>query len=97
MEGAAQHSAADRGVHEIAEAVSAGDAATVRAVLEFDLPEDQGDFLIASNAMDWALVVNEMDEWLRSKIKHEDKDYQEVRDWLSDALAYRNLTTETIP
>jgi len=47
----------------------------MKAKLEFDLPEDQEQFNVASKSMDWALLVWHIDQFIRNKIKYEqDKD-----------------------
>jgi len=42
----------------------------MKAILEFNLPEDDCDFKIASRAMDWALSAWEVDQKLRGFLKH---------------------------
>lgn len=41
-----------------------------KAILEFNLPEDQTDFEAASQGIKWWLVAWNMDQWLRSQIKY---------------------------
>jgi hypothetical protein len=43
---------------------------TMKAILEFNLPEDQIDFEDASNGQKWSLSMWELDNWLRSQTKH---------------------------
>ena len=43
----------------------------MKAILEFNLPEDQEDFNLAVNASNMYVAIHEMDQWLRSKIKYE--------------------------
>ena len=43
----------------------------MKAKLEFDLPEDQEQFNVASKAMDWSLLVWDIDQFIRNKIKYE--------------------------
>ena len=38
--------------------------------LTFNLPEEQSDFKLASNATSWYLVAWDMDQYLRDKIKY---------------------------
>ena len=72
----------------------------MRAVLEFDLPDDRENFELASHAVDWFSVVHEMDEMLRSWIKygHEfqsaDEALEEMRQRLWDGLENRGLTLD---
>ena len=42
----------------------------MKAILEFNLPEDQSDFDNAVNGAKWSLVAWELDQWLRSQIKY---------------------------
>ena len=42
----------------------------MKAILEFNLPEDEEQFNVASKGMDWALVVWDIDQLLRNKLKH---------------------------
>ena len=42
----------------------------MKAILEFNLPEDQEEFDVASKGMDWALVAWDMDQLLRDKLKY---------------------------
>jgi hypothetical protein len=42
----------------------------VKATLEFDLPEEREEFELASNGIRWMCVLNDVDETLRSCIKH---------------------------
>ena len=43
----------------------------MKAILEFDLPEDREEHDVASKGMDWALLVWHIDEFIRNKIKYE--------------------------
>jgi hypothetical protein len=43
----------------------------MKANLEFNLPEDQEEFNIATKAMDWSLLVLHIDQFIRNKIKYE--------------------------
>jgi hypothetical protein len=42
----------------------------MKAILEFDLPDDSGEFRLASTAGDLYNTLWEMDQWLRSSIKY---------------------------
>lgn len=63
----------------------------MRAHLVFDLPEDQPEFRTASQAGDMKSAVWEFDQWLRGKIKYEDKDWQEIRDRLHQSFQDRGV------
>ena len=48
----------------------------MKAILEFNLPEDQQDFNLATKASNWWNVCWEMDQWLRAQYKYmPDNDY----------------------
>jgi len=42
----------------------------MKAILEFDLPDDSGEFRLASTASDLYNTLWEMDQWLRSAVKY---------------------------
>ena len=42
----------------------------MKAILEFELPEDKQDFDFATQGSDWWNVCWEMDQWLRGQMKH---------------------------
>lgn len=74
----------------------------MKAILEFNLPEESKDHLIASNAMAWALIVWDMDQYLRNLLKygHEfksiDDALEKTRAALYDFLVEKNLTLDSI-
>ena len=69
----------------------------MKATLEFNLPEDASDFEIAATSMKWALVVKDLDSFLRNRIKYDDKEeLQEVRDYLTSLLEDKNLSLDII-
>ena len=43
----------------------------MKAILEFDLPEDKEEFEVASQAMDWSILAWDIDQFIRNKIKYE--------------------------
>jgi hypothetical protein len=67
------------------------------ATLAFDLPEEQELFDRAVKGSDWRMVVEDLDGWLRSKLKHEeltpeqDAAYEEARKYLFSILEERGL------
>ena len=69
----------------------------MKAILEFDLPEDQEKFDTANKGMDWALVVWDIDQLLRKKLKYEEhtrdarKALVDLRKTLSDMLVDKGL------
>ena len=42
----------------------------MKATLEFNLPEDNDDFKLATKGKDWWNVCWEMDQWLRTQYKY---------------------------
>lgn len=42
----------------------------MKAILEFELPEDQSQFNFATQGSEWWYVVWNMDRWLRGETKH---------------------------
>ena len=69
----------------------------MKAILEFNLPEEQTEHLAAVQALDYKYVVSEMDEYLRSQIKHQelpeevDKALQAARDNLHQLCNDNNI------
>ena len=43
----------------------------MKAILEFNLPEETCEHRAAIQALDWKYVVSEMNEYLRSQIKYQ--------------------------
>jgi hypothetical protein len=70
---------------------------TMKAILEFELPEDKEHFDVASRSMDWALVVWDMDQIMHKKIKYAELSddsrlvIEELRLTMSDMLINRGL------
>ena len=57
----------------------------MKAILEFNLPEEEEQFNASNKGMDWALLVWHIDQFIQNKIKYEqDRDgiLQLVRDRL---------------
>lgn len=70
----------------------------MKAILEYNLPEDGHSFAVAVKANDWNTVVSDLDEYLRTEIKHSNvhseeysKALQTVRDRLLGDLQARGL------
>ena len=66
----------------------------MKALLEFNLPEDKEEYDAASKGMDWALVAWDIDDFIRNKIKYEqDRDgvLQLVRDELNFRIEEKGL------
>ena len=59
----------------------------MRATLEFNLPEDNQEFELSSKALKMYSTLWDLDVWLRSEIKYNDKDHLEVvRDKLRELM-----------
>ena len=66
----------------------------MKAILEFNLPEDDVEFQTANNAGKMKSVLWEMDNWLRAKIKHapdtmsedEYNAYKKCKEYLNELL-----------
>ena len=73
----------------------------MKAILEFNLPEEQIEFNLAVNGNKWSFVAWKIDQELRSKIKYsesiteEQRDiYQEVRNLINDFMVEQSLDWE---
>ena len=43
----------------------------MKAILEFELPDDKTEFDTASKAMDWAILAWDMEQYIRNRLKYE--------------------------
>ena len=43
----------------------------MKAILEFDLPEDKEEFEAASKAMDWSILAWDIDQYIRNRLKYQ--------------------------
>ncbi len=72
----------------------------MKAILEFNLPDDQEDFKLATNAVSWYSVCWDLDQELRAKTKYASDDlsqdkydaYQEIRDLLREYMSNRHIS-----
>ena len=71
----------------------------MKAILEFDLPDDSDEFRLASTASNWYAALWDLDQYLRSRIKYEDTisdeaydAVQAARDKLYEILSERNIS-----
>ena len=69
----------------------------MKAILEFNLPEESEEHLTAVKATDWQMALWDVDQKLREIVKHGDDDKQadwaqEIRDYLYEQLNDRGLT-----
>ena len=71
----------------------------MKAILEFELPENEVDFNLALDGSKWAYVVWQLDQHLRSQVKHPHegmsddtyKAFDETRDKLYELLNEEGL------
>lgn len=71
----------------------------MKAILEFNLPEDQNEFEFASQGSNWWSVAWNMDQWLRSQTKYAPdemsddtyKAFEECREQLRELINEYNL------
>ena len=69
----------------------------MKAILEFELPEDKENFDASAKGMDWAIVAWDLDQLLRKKLKYGDllpntrAELEEIRDALNGMLIDRGL------
>jgi hypothetical protein len=76
----------------------------MKAILEFNLPDDQQDFDLAISGMKFWSVLWELDQSLRSKTKYASDDlpqdkydaYQEIRDELRELMSDNNLNFDMV-
>jgi len=48
----------------------------MKAILKFDLPEDEEQFNVAAKSMDWALLAWDVDQIIRSLLKYHSGKYE---------------------
>jgi len=70
----------------------------VTATLTFQLPEEQEEFYLAAKGADWRCALEDMDGYLRGRLKHEEltpdaaKALSEAREKLHEFLSERGLS-----
>jgi hypothetical protein len=70
----------------------------VTATLTFALPEEQEEFYLAAKGADWRMTLEDLDNYLRARLKHEDlppdadKALDEARQKLHEFLQDRGLS-----
>ena len=74
----------------------------MKATLEFTLPEDRSEHHLAIHASDWWLVAWDLDQWLRSALKHghnydsADAALEGARDELHELIAARGVSLDDV-
>lgn len=67
------------------------------ATLRFELPEDQDDFQVATNGYKWRMVVWDLNQRLREKMKYhdlKDNEYEiceDIRNYINELLQEQGL------
>ena len=56
----------------------------MKAILEFNLPEDKQDFNLATKASDWWYVCWRMDQYLRKRVKYNESITEDQREVYED-------------
>jgi len=67
----------------------------MKAILEFNLPEEDAEHRVALDGWKWKSVLYNVDQWLRKLEKHEEKDtvdIAEVRKRIHEELNDSELT-----
>lgn len=71
----------------------------MKAILEFELPEDSAEMRYAQAGLDALLVLNDFDQECRSRLKHgagafadlDENSIERVREWVAGQSVRRNL------
>jgi hypothetical protein len=71
----------------------------MKAILEFNLPDDQDEFNFATRGSNYYIILWDIDQWLRSKMKYDDtltdgqyEAYEKTREELRDMMTSRGIT-----
>ena len=65
----------------------------MKAILEFNLPEDKEDFDYANKGFNYFMALTEFDQWLRSEYKYNEKEEMfAVREKLNYFISENNVT-----
>ena len=60
----------------------------MKAILEFNLPEEEEQFNASNKGMDWALLVLHIDQFIRNKIKYE-QDREDILQLVRNELTFQ--------
>jgi len=74
----------------------------MKAILEFNLPDDQSDFTLANNGINFWRVLYELDQELRAKTKYASDDmpadvyiaYSSIREKLHELMNDNNVSLD---
>ena len=68
----------------------------MKATLEFNLPEDNQEFELATKALKMYSTLWDLDLWLRTEIKYKDKELDEVRDKLRELMSDNRIDFDMV-
>jgi len=74
----------------------------MKAILEFNLPEESDQYQIANRFMDWALALKDMDDWFRDRLKYGQEfdsggeELEKARQALFEIMEDREISLEQI-
>lgn len=75
----------------------------MKAVLEFNLPEEESDFNLACKGKDWWYVCWNLDQYLRKQLKYNDnisedarEVYEDLRHKLWEEISDRNISFDDV-
>jgi len=76
----------------------------MKAILEFNLPDDKEEYDLANNGLNYWQVLWELDQELRAKTKYAADDlpqdkydaYQEIRDLLHELMSDNNVNLDIV-
>ena len=64
----------------------------MKAILEFNLPEEESEYKDAIQGARWHNLLCDLDEHLRQSIKHNNRqELQPVKDWINNKMLDRGL------
>jgi len=63
----------------------------MKAILEFNLPDDEVEYNLANKAKDLALVVWEFNGHIRDQIKYHGRDYEELWEEFTNICGERGI------
>lgn len=72
----------------------------MKAILQFNLPEENHEYLNASQGAQMRSILWNVDQWLRAKLKYEELSdgqydaFKETRDYLRSLLIEENIDLE---
>ena len=62
----------------------------MKAILEFELPDDKVEFDAASKAMDWAILAWDIEQYIRNRLKYQTEEDLETSSAKEELQLIRN-------